>query len=152
MGAHPHRYIWEKYYADLPDEAKARWEELNKNENREADKQKQKNALINACDDRDKSVKSGATISTKITVAIQKTLKVTRSNFDESWMDGQPVVILKAQLGKELYQDGTDSGGIIEKVEDGRRMAFFVRGCCLSSPAAKCIHLFTHPMYWCSGA
>ena len=54
----------EKFFADLPEEVQARWEELHKKGNKEVDKQKKRNALINSCVPRDKSAKASGTVAT----------------------------------------------------------------------------------------
>jgi hypothetical protein len=64
-----------------------------------------------------------------MTVQIQKTIASLTTKYDETWSEGQPVVVLKAQLGKELYQEGLDAGEIEEKLVNGKRMAYFMKDC-----------------------
>ena len=110
-------------------DVKDRWNNLHDTSNKEPNKQKKKNALINAVVPRDKTAKVGGTVITGMTVQIQKTIASLTTKYDETWSEGQPVVVLKAQLGKELYQEGLDAGEIEEKLVNGKRMAYFMKDC-----------------------
>ena len=119
------RYIWDNQYYDLDPEVRKRYEELDSKKCTEQNKQKKKNALMNAAVPRGISAKQGGTITTGMTAMLHKLVTFTDTHFDEEWDEAITITELKGQLGLELYKEGLVCGDIEERPNrNGKMMAY----------------------------
>ena len=118
--------MWDKFYEDLTDEVKARYVELNSKECKEPDKQKKKNALMNASVPRGKGAKAGGGVITHLTPELKKIVTTADQRFDESWEEGASIPMTKKNLGIDTYNEMLQCGDLVEKKNDDGKMLAYI--------------------------
>jgi hypothetical protein len=94
----------------LEEDVRKRFELLNSKTCTEPHKRLKKNAIINMCVAKDGSAKIGTCIVTKLPPQLKNTICSNRTDFQKSWEEGEGIVIVKARMGKDLYEEALAAG------------------------------------------
>ena len=57
----------------------------------------------------------GGVIVSGLNASLKRLLKVDKTEYEDTWMEGETITTMKGRIGQQLYDEGIATGDIIEK-------------------------------------